>query len=123
MCLDHTIANEIYHFFHTLPLKLAPACFIKQCGTSRTQAFKCKFDFLKMPIQRYITSPKKFKNLQLQNKKRKIYSCLATVDHSIQKNGNGEMIAGFFCTYLLHKIGYLVFDRLSINNPMKVSNI
>ena len=37
ICLDHIIAHDTYHFFHGLPLKLAPTCFIKQCGTSRTQ--------------------------------------------------------------------------------------
>ena len=37
LCLDHIIAHEIYQFFHALSLKLAPTCFIKQCGTSRTQ--------------------------------------------------------------------------------------
>jgi hypothetical protein len=40
MCLDHIIAHETYHFFHALPLKLAPTCFIKQCGTSGTQEFE-----------------------------------------------------------------------------------
>ena len=40
MCLHHIIAHETYHFFHTLPLKLAPTCFIKQCGTFRTQEFE-----------------------------------------------------------------------------------
>ena len=43
MCLDHIIANDIYHFFHALPLELAPTCYIKQCGTSRTQEFECNF--------------------------------------------------------------------------------
>jgi hypothetical protein len=46
MCLDHIIAHETYHFFHALPLKLAPTCFIKQCGTSRTQEFECRSVFL-----------------------------------------------------------------------------
>ena len=46
MCLDHIITHKTYHFFHTLPLKLAPTCFIKQCGTSRTQEFERRFVFL-----------------------------------------------------------------------------
>ena len=48
MCLDHIIANEMYHVFHALPLKLAPTCFIKQCGTSRSRAqdFECNFVFM-----------------------------------------------------------------------------
>jgi hypothetical protein len=45
MCLDHFKSHETYCFFHTLPLKLAPTCFIKQCGTSRTQEFECRFVF------------------------------------------------------------------------------
>jgi hypothetical protein len=77
MCLDHIIARETYHFFHVLPLKLAPTCFIKQCGTSGTQEFECKFVFLvyqlkclefgdlqyilgnvlKIPSERYIIAP------------------------------------------------------------------
>ena len=40
MCLDHIMTHETYHFFHALPLKLAPTCFTKQCGTSRTQEFE-----------------------------------------------------------------------------------
>ena len=46
MCLDHIIACKIYNFFLALPLKLAPTCFIKQCGTSRTQEFEPIFVFL-----------------------------------------------------------------------------
>ena len=37
MCLNHIIAHDTCHFFHALPLKLAPTCFIKQCEISRTQ--------------------------------------------------------------------------------------
>ena len=39
-CLDHIIAQQTYHFLHALSLKLGPTCFIKQCGTSRTQEFE-----------------------------------------------------------------------------------
>ena len=46
MCLDHIIAHDAYLSFHTLPFKLAPTCSIKQCGTSRTQEFECRFVFL-----------------------------------------------------------------------------
>ena len=46
ICLDHIIARDTCHFFHVLPLKLAPTCFIKQCGASRTQESECKFVFL-----------------------------------------------------------------------------
>ena len=45
-CLDHIIAHKTYHFFHALPLKLAPTCFINQCGISRTQEFGCIILFL-----------------------------------------------------------------------------
>ena len=66
MCLDHAIANEIYHFFHALLLKLAPTCLMKQCGTSTTQESDCRFVFylpnkmfgiwgLLIPFQRYVT--------------------------------------------------------------------
>jgi len=43
MYLDHIIVHEKYHFFHTVPLKLAPTCFIKQCGASKTQELECIF--------------------------------------------------------------------------------
>ena len=49
MCCNHIIANETYHYFHALPLKLAPTCFIKQCGTSRAQEFEytwCTFQIM-----------------------------------------------------------------------------
>ena len=46
MCLDHIITHETYHFFHAPPLKLAPTCFIRQYGTSRTREFECIFVFL-----------------------------------------------------------------------------
>ena len=45
ICLDHIIAHDTYCFFHALPFKLSPTCFIKQCGTSRTQEFECIFFF------------------------------------------------------------------------------
>ena len=88
ICLNYIIANEIYHFFHALPLKLAPTCFIKQCGTSRTQEFECRFVFwstnynvwnlgtfnilLKIPFQWYNTCPNTFKNYSCKRKKKKL---------------------------------------------------
>jgi hypothetical protein len=77
MCLDHIIAHETYQLFHVLPLKLAPTCFIRQCGTFKTQEFECTIVFrvyqldmfgiwglviycwnvLKIPFQWCITSP------------------------------------------------------------------
>jgi hypothetical protein len=40
MCLDNIIAHETYLSFTPLPLKHAPTCFTKRCGTSRTQDFE-----------------------------------------------------------------------------------
>jgi hypothetical protein len=45
MCLNHIVAHETYHYYLYLPLKLAPTCFTKQCGTSKTQEFECRFCF------------------------------------------------------------------------------
>jgi hypothetical protein len=90
MCLDHIIAHEICHFFYALPLKLAPTCFIKQCGTSRTHEFECKFvslvyqlrclefgglqitvgKVLKIPCQRFIILPETPKNYSYKTKKK-----------------------------------------------------
>ena len=52
MCPDHISTHETCHFFHALPLKLAPTCFIKQCGASRTQEFECKL-FLGLPTKMF----------------------------------------------------------------------
>jgi hypothetical protein len=115
ICLDHIKAHETYHLFHALPLKLAPTCFVKQCGTSRTQEFECVFAFLvyqliclefaglwyiirkvlRITFQRYITRPKTIKNHSCKTKKQKC-SHLVTVHQGGQKNYNGKKLWLFF---------------------------
>ena len=51
MCLNPVIAHETYHYYLDLPHKLAPMCFTKQRGTSKTQEFECGFLFLFYQLQ------------------------------------------------------------------------
>ena len=37
------MGHDTCHFFHALPLKLAPTCFTKQCGTSRIRVHMVKW--------------------------------------------------------------------------------
>jgi hypothetical protein len=45
ICLNHIIAHETYHYCLGLPLKLAPTCFTKQRGTSKSQELSADFCF------------------------------------------------------------------------------
>ena len=51
MCLNHIKDHETYHYYLDLPLKLAPMCFTKQRGTSKTQEFECIFLVLFYQLQ------------------------------------------------------------------------
>ena len=45
MCLNRVIDHETHYYYLDLPLKLAPTCFTKQRGTSKSQEFECRFFF------------------------------------------------------------------------------
>jgi hypothetical protein len=80
ICLNHIIAHETYHYCLDLPLKLAPTCFTKQRGTSKTQEFECEYFFV-LVIYRWkglentfptvYYTPTNVLNLHLKNEKEK----------------------------------------------------
>ena len=115
MCLDHIIANKIYHSSMPYPLYLLPHVSSNNVGHLEFKNLSADLFFwstnynfwnlgtFNIPLERswkYLSNgilhAPKISKITVAKEKQKICSCLATVDQSGQKNHNGETIAVFF---------------------------